>query len=264
MRSKKWWIVFTIILVVVLTYGFSSSGDIHEAKFVYADPKGKEEEQIKKLLIDSNIPNDTVNYINASYKLPQPLNLEFGASIGPLFDPENNTIHIPYDFINHIGALFASDGQKIPQEELNTYTLDVLLNVLYHEIGHALIAIYDLPVLGKEEDAADALASMLLIKNYESGDEIVFSASAYFDLLNRNAEIFEEDFWDEHSLNVQRFFTLLCHMYGSNPKKYAKMAQDIGFSEERAAMCESDFYRLNASWDKLLSPHKRFSLSSLF
>jgi hypothetical protein len=35
--------------------------------------------------------------------------------------------------------------------------------VLHHEIGHLLINELDLPVLGWEEDAADSLATLMLL-----------------------------------------------------------------------------------------------------
>src|ERR1043165_2317876 len=40
---------------------------------------------------------------------------------------------------------------------------------LYHETGHLLVHELGLPVLGKEEDAADALAVVLILKN--TGDD---------------------------------------------------------------------------------------------
>lgn len=41
--------------------------------------------------------------------------------------------------------------------------------ILAHEFGHALIANYELPVLGKEEDAADAISTILLLTIVRSG-----------------------------------------------------------------------------------------------
>ena len=40
-----------------------------------------------------------------------------------------------------------------------------------HEMGHALIDLYDLPVLGKEEDAADSVATVFLTRAVGNGAE---------------------------------------------------------------------------------------------
>lgn len=34
--------------------------------------------------------------------------------------------------------------------------------MLFHELGHAFISLYDLPITGREEDAVDQFAAILL------------------------------------------------------------------------------------------------------
>ena len=40
--------------------------------------------------------------------------------------------------------------------------LSPILFLLFHEVGHALMDVLDLPILGQEEDAADQLAVLIL------------------------------------------------------------------------------------------------------
>lgn len=55
---------------------------------------------------------------------------------------------------------------------------------------------YDLAIVGKEEDATDALATILLIEFFEQGQEIARSAADLFDLESSDIQTFEEaDFW---------------------------------------------------------------------
>src|SRR4051812_6372549 len=49
------------------------------------------------------------------------------------------------------------------REEADLFVLGNTVFILYHELGHALIDLLGLPVLGHEEDAADNLASIMMI-----------------------------------------------------------------------------------------------------
>ncbi|MFN4169605.1 MAG: DUF4344 domain-containing metallopeptidase, partial [Pannonibacter phragmitetus] len=42
-----------------------------------------------------------------------------------------------------------------------------IISTLYHEFGQALVDVLKLPVLGREEDAADALATLLIHQLWE-------------------------------------------------------------------------------------------------
>src|SRR5262245_59789931 len=61
---------------------------------------------------------------------------------------------------NRIAKLSAEDAAK-----LTSFVVGNLFFVVVHELGHAVISQLKLPVLGREEDAADSFAtlSMLLI-----------------------------------------------------------------------------------------------------
>ena len=47
---------------------------------------------------------------------------------------------------------------------------DRLVNVvdatLYHEMGHAFIDLYELPIVSSEEDAADSLSAYIILEYY--------------------------------------------------------------------------------------------------
>ncbi|MEJ1413101.1 MAG: DUF4344 domain-containing metallopeptidase [Candidatus Sedimenticola sp. (ex Thyasira tokunagai)] len=156
--------------------------------------------------------------INDTFKISQPLYFVFGGDDGPLYDTENNEIIIPYLFIKEIKSRFTKNKYFQTGVTVDEATIDALIHTMFHELAHALVAMYDLPVLGKEEDAADALATLLLIDSYQDGQEIAISAADLFDLESQDIKaIQEEDFWDEHSLDAKRYYSTICLVYGSSP-----------------------------------------------
>ena len=74
------------------------------------------------------------------------------------------------------------DARQLSAEEREEADLFVLGNtvfILYHELGHALIDQLGLPVLGREEDAADNLASIMMIPEQADPmmDELIIAAA---------------------------------------------------------------------------------------
>ena len=58
-------------------------------------------------------------------------------------------------------------AQELTEEqaaEAMEFAMHDAVFTLYHETGHLLVHELDLPVLGKEEDAADALAVILILR----------------------------------------------------------------------------------------------------
>jgi len=60
----------------------------------------------------------------------------------------------------------AQESKPTPEqiEEARTFVVNNAIFTLFHEAGHMLIAEFGLPVLGREEDAVDALSSILLLE----------------------------------------------------------------------------------------------------
>lgn len=162
------------------------------------------------------------------------------------------SITMCYEMLDHIDWLFWDAGLR--GEDLDLAVLDTWVFILYHELGHALIDIYDLPVPGREEDAVDAFSAVVLI---DGGVPDAVVNAAFFWLL-------EEEgygggslaFADEHSLNMQRFYNLLCWVYGSDPDGQDWLLDAFPELADRAGggRCEMEYQDQLEAWDELLSP----------
>lgn len=139
----------------------------------------------------------------------------------------------------------------------------VLGNVLFavtHEVGHMLISRMDLAVLGREEDAADAFAVVTGLKlgNAFSDRILTESASGWFMNEARDKkEKIKTIYYDEHGLDEQRAYNIVCLMVGSNPKKFSPLADKTKLPAERQGTCQFDYSNASWSWDKALTPHIR-------
>jgi len=146
------------------------------------------------------------------------------------------------------------------RREIAEFVSGNLLFTLLHELGHAAINQFDLPVLGKEEDAADSFASTRLIRvESEFSDQVVASAAQSLFLTDRRDRQEGETvpYYDEHGLDQQRAYQIVCFVVGSNESKFKKLADDTKLPDDRRASCVSEFSAAAKSWDSVLKPHVR-------
>jgi hypothetical protein len=125
--------------------------------------------------------------------------------------------------------------------------------ILMHEVGHALVHVLDLPVLGREEDAADQIAAYFLLAMtppFEAGKQSAFLLGALW--FHEPEALFytKNSFSDEHSLNPQRQANLACWAYGKDPSRFQHVIKFM--TKARAARCGQEYAQLKASVHKLL------------
>lgn len=135
-----------------------------------------------------------------------------------------------------------------------------MLYVLLHEMGHVHITEMGLPVLGRDEDAADSFAvvTMLKIGNAMSDDVLVDAATGWFlSALRDEKEGVKLEFYDAHGLDRQRAFQIVCLMVGSDPQRFKTLADRIAMPPERQSTCRGDYSNASWSWNTLMKPHLR-------
>ena len=139
----------------------------------------------------------------------------------------------------------------------------ILGNVIFavvHEVGHMLVSELTLPVLGHEEDAVDAFAVLtgLNLGNAFSDRVLSEAARGWFLSEHRNRkENIPTVYYDEHGLDEQRGYSIVCLMAGSHPHKFSALAEKTKLPEERQKTCQHDYRRASSSWDQVLTPHIR-------
>jgi hypothetical protein len=135
-----------------------------------------------------------------------------------------------------------------------------MLFVLLHELAHSSITQMGLPVLGKMEDAADSFAAQKLIRIGSDFSHHVLTASArgWFLADRRDQKAGEKvAYYDEHGLNQQRAYQIVCFMVGSDEDKFKDLAAETKLPEERQDTCAGDYSNAAYSWAVMLKPHRR-------
>jgi hypothetical protein len=153
--------------------------------------------------------------------------------------------------------------KDLTQEQRKALVAFVAGNMLFalvHEMGHALISEMGLPVLGHEEDAADSYAvlAMLRVGTTLSHRVLVEAANGWFLSDERDrAEGLKPAYYDEHSLDRQRAYSIVCLMVGSDPDRFSDLATKVNMPDERQGTCGGDYSNALWSWQTVLKPHMR-------
>ena len=153
--------------------------------------------------------------------------------------------------------------KDVPRDKLKATTEFAVGNILFvllHEAAHGLISDLALPVLGREEDAADQLATVMALKMADSfADRVVVNAArGWFlgDQRDRRAGV-PTIFYDEHGMDLQRAYHIVCLLVGGAPEKFRGLADEVKLPKERQHTCQFDYSNASWSWEQLLKPHMR-------
>jgi hypothetical protein len=135
-----------------------------------------------------------------------------------------------------------------------------MLFVLLHEMGHTAVTEMGLPVLGKEEDAADSFAATRLIR-IESGvsDRVLTEAAQGWFMSDRRDKKQGDPvpYYDRHGLDLVRAYQIVCFMVGADKDRFKALATEAKLPEDRQDSCAGDYHSAANAWDFVLKPHLR-------
>ncbi|MCW5721878.1 MAG: hypothetical protein KIS86_12120 [Devosia sp.] len=145
---------------------------------------------------------------------------------------------------------------KAQRNEIIRFAANNSLFVLYHEMAHLLVDQLQLPVLGREEDAADNVATWILLnKRTPEADKALENAAQGWLLsgIAYGSGEYEEDYAAAHSLDKQRAYQIVCMMVGSDDTAFRRIANQYAMERDRQDTCYWDYALINRSIKSLLT-----------
>ncbi|MCB1518713.1 MAG: hypothetical protein KDJ19_14000 [Hyphomicrobiaceae bacterium] len=141
------------------------------------------------------------------------------------------------------------------------FVINNTLFTIYHEVGHLLVDQLDWPVLSREEDVADNFATYILLNQSRRAIETALKDSALGwrleDEIYGGARRQVSDYYDEHSLDLQRAYQIVCLMVGKDRGTFHATAREWGIDRARESRCADDYAQIAHSFQKLIDPHAR-------
>ena len=197
-----------------------------------------------------------------SFKLPFDITIHVvNGLVGPNYDPSTKTMTLSYGFVNFTAGVLKKNFPELrtDDEEFGKQLAAVDGFILVHEFGHAFVDAFELPVLGREEDAADAVATVFLTRAVTTAREYAFDAARFFNALSaRQRNLAAADYFDEHSLDKQRAYSIVCLDRGLERGRPTTTSRSSGSSARRASeRCPAEYQQKVKAVEELLKPHAR-------
>ena len=190
------------------------------------------------------------------FRLPRTLTLAFAGCAGDSnawYDPETTTVIFCYEYLADIRRLATSrDRGAVPLQDASDGPATF---IMLHESGHAVFDLLQIPILGREEDAADTFAAVTLLRLGQGLALRTLRGAAWAfaqEAASRTPD--EGDFADAHGLDVQRYYNIMCLAYGSDPKFFAPVVSEKRLPADRAEDCADEYHQALFAFQKLILP----------
>jgi hypothetical protein len=240
--------------------GAATAPDKGNFKVVYTPTENPKYAEANENLRQSGALETIADELNATLAIPEDVSITFKecGEINAYWSPQTRSINMCYELMEYFAQTFKNNAQT--EEELERIVGDATTFTFFHELGHGLVDILQLPATGKEEDAVDQLSTfVLLTTDQRDGGRTVLSGAQWFwnnfQATRESGTGIEKLNWaDEHSMDGARAFNIMCWTYGSDPQKYSGLVNDP-LPEARAVRCPTEYNKLSRAWLNLLKPY---------
>jgi Putative metallopeptidase len=213
--------------------------------------------------LEASAFGDLVEMVSKQLALPETIDVVAGecGRVNAFYNPKRKSITICYELMAYYALSFKADYNTA--EDVKQFVNDSTIFTFFHELGHGLVDVLELPVLGREEDVADEFAGLTLLQFGESGKNAVSTASDSFifkpesETKNEKVDDSTDEFSDEHSLDLQRSYGLSCLAYGNDPVFFADIKKNKTLPDRRLKLCAVEYKKKSKSLARLMAPYLR-------
>jgi hypothetical protein len=187
-------------------------------------------------------------------RLPRELTIrtaECGAPSVP-YDAEKGIITICYEAIASIQDL--AKGATSDADDLAALVTGGVMEEALHCMADGILQVFDVPMWGRQEDAADLLAAFLMLKFDERTARVAIVGAARLFGYATSA-VGKVDYVSEVSPPAQRFYNFLCIAYGGERLGFQGVVDKGFLPKSRATHCGGEYNTIRKAFDLRLMPH---------
>ena len=167
--------------------------------------------------------------------------------------PAEWAINLCYEYYENLEAI-APQGTSPQGFTRDEVIVGGFIDAIFHELGHALFDILNVPVFGQEEDGADQISAFTMMQFGPEVARVTIRGAAYTYLNSKNPRT-RTEFSDEHGAPAQRFFNYLCLAYGGDQMTFKDVVDKGLLPPERAPNCVKEFQQVRRAFGKTILPH---------
>ena len=209
----------------------------------YAVPKNEKLKAVYEVVKKAQTL-EKIRHLLSPLRLPRRLLLkteDCGGESNAWYDGE--AVTVCYEYLDDVWKNAPSGTTPAGIAPIDTLVGPVV-DVFLHEVGHAVFDLWKIPVLGREEDAADLFSIYIMLQFPKEEARRLIHGNAYQykgDITAPTVTMAVQKFADEHGTPSQRFFNVLCMAYGADAKLFEHVLSSGLLPKERAERCEDEY-----------------------
>jgi len=251
-----------IVLTALTTTAFAAA-KTNQVTIEYVPPKNPAHQPIYDLLKERHSLENLQEFLSP-FKLQWPLKLLLTGCDGEADAMySDDVITICYEYIEDLQQYMPAETTAAGIEPVDTL-VGPFVDTVLHEFAHALFDYHDIPILGREEDAADQVSAHIYLQTDKEESRRLIMGTVYTYLL----EVEDTDppdmqeYADEHSTSEQRAINLACQAYGADPKLFSDLPALAKVPQYRVDICEEEYEIISHAYQTLIVPHIDLQLAN--
>ena len=228
----------------------------------YGPPDNPSFQQVYDLLRERNAL-EKIKEILSPFQFPQQLGIETTGcrAINAYYQRKNfkPTVSICYEFVKRTLELLPNEASPVGLTAPDA-AVGQFFWTTFHEVGHAAFDMFNVPIFGHEEDAADNFATYIMLQFGKGQARRLINGAAwawraYLGDYQRDPVVQTRvaAFASDHGLPQERFYNLACLAFGANSQEFADFASFL--PPTRSANCSHEYQTLVRAFRKEIRPH---------
>jgi len=229
---------------------------------VYVPPNNFGFQEVYDLLRQHNAL-EKVKEMLSPFQLPEQLTIETTecGAVNSYYQRKNfkPTVTICYEFLKRILELLPNEATPAGLTPTDA-AVGQFFWVTFHEVGHAAFDMFNVPIFGHEEDAADNFATFIMLQFGKGHARRLINGAAwawraYLGDYQKNPVVQTRlaAFATDHGLPQERFYNLVCLAFGANSQEFADLASFL--PPTRSPNCSHEYQTLVRAFRQEIRPH---------
>jgi hypothetical protein len=264
------WTAVTILVMGTLLLNLSAaqsqppapSGQSDRVSVVYIQPNNSSFQEVQELLRQHNAL-ENIKEILSPFQFPEQLTIETTECgvVNSYYQRKNfkPTVTLCYEFLKRTLELLPNESSLVGLTPPDA-AVGQFFWITFHEVGHAAFDMFNVPIFGHEEDAADNFATFITLQFGKGQARRLINGAAwawraYLRDYQKNPVVPTRlaAFASDHGLPQERFYNLVCLAFGANSQEFADFASFL--PPTRAPNCSHEYQTLLRAFRREIRPH---------
>jgi Putative metallopeptidase len=250
----RWIVSVALACLSALTAAFGTAALAQQPTVVvsYEEPTNPDLRPIYEALKKYAILEELKAFL-LPLRLPRQLTVHTGqcGATSIEFRPEG-VATVCYEMVEQIEKMIAKHTHDPALSQ--TVMTGAVIQIVLHETARALFDVLQVPIWGRQRDAADRLAAFIMVEFGEDISRVAILGTANLFLWS-DKKWTGTDFSDVASPDYQRFFNYVCMGYAADPLQFGGLVENGTLPRGRADRCQGEYEQVRKAFNLRIMPY---------